>query len=1794
MKKKLLFIIALITASFSFAQVNVTSSGGTASASYTTLAIALAAVDSGLHTGVISIGISANTTETVSAVLIASGSGFASYSSISISPTGGALRTITGAITGHLIDLNGARNVTINGLNSGGNSLTISNTATGASSCIRFINDASVNTVTNCTITGSTTSFGNVFFSTGNINGNDSNTISNNNIGVAGSSFPVNCIYSLGTSALIENNANTVTGNNIFDYFSATVVTSGINVNTGNSNWTISNNKLYQTATRTYTTGNIHNGIFVNSGSAYTITGNVIGYANSSGTGTTNMIGNTVALAGFPGSYTVTGTNNATRYVAINCAFLAGGAASSIQGNTIAGFALYTSSGATTTSGVLGGISVTAGNANIGTVTGNTIGSTTGTGSIYIATGTTGGAVVGIYASSANTVVIQNNSVGAIDAMGSTATFCGGVTGISTAGTGTFTIVGNNIGNTTNPNLRMGNLLTGTNLSNVGTTFSAASGTALFRGIANAASGTVTIGSALLPNIVQNASVNSTGTGASFRTIEITNGTYLITNNTIRNITSASSNVTVANAALAGVGIYSNGGTVGSIINKNTIHSLSLTNTTTSGTNIAGVSVANASIDVTSNTIYNITNASTSVTLTTPGTASGIMLRSGTTSANTNVINNMISLGNGQTTNTCFIGIWSNHGSSPNPNVNIYHNTIHIEGTVTSGAISSFGFHRGNFALSVVNQVVVNIRNNIFNNTRTGGTGGHYAIGNYFNATTASAVGWAAGASNNNILNANPATIGFWTSAQTLAGWRTISAGDANSFSGVTTTFVNTALGDLHLNMGTTPTQLESSGATIAGISTDFDNQTRPGPTGSVNGAGFAPDLGADEFDGVYLDLAPPTLSFTAYANVPVAIDRTVTATITDGSGVRVTTNGPQLYYKKTTDNNAFNGNTSADNGWKYVSATNVGSLFTFNINYAILNGGSVSTGDTIQYFIVAMDSSLNNNIAISNGTLALAPTTTVLGAANFPITGLTSFYRIVGNLSGVVTVGTGGTYSSFTNAGGLFDDMNNKFVNGNITAQVISDISTETGAIGLLEFNAPHQLTIVPDAPILRTVSTTSTILLGLLGADNVTIDGRSGGSGKYLLFQNNNATTTSIVMLISNQASTNNGCQNISIRNTLFESGSTNLSGGTLVNNILIQNNGHRRIFVDSCEFKKAYNGVVVGAGTVTVNYDSLFFTNNIFGEDLASKYLTFSGIQLFFTSNSFVRNNVFKNLITNLTINNSSVVVNTGSSNVVIEQNRIFGNRSTHTGLYGTCGISVLAGTNITIKNNAIYNINSSSYNLITLTDNTFGIRLAAASGVKVYNNSISIDSVSFNTASAQYTACIANFGATGVEIVNNMLRNTQRGFTGSKAYALYLSSGTVSAASNNVLFTSGANAVMALSGTTDYATLSALQTATSAHANSFTLNPSFIDTTSNLTPRSCSLNNRGVVLADVTNDLNGGSRSSTPDIGAIEFTPTPIAAPTATSPINYCKNSVAANLSATGVNTLLWYTSAAGGAGNLTAPTPLTTTAGTTTFYVADSNQTSGCVSPRTPIIVNVNDSVYTNTINSLPQTICSGSSPTGLTGSTPTGGDGTSYVYTWLASTSSATSGFTAAVGTNNTQNYTPGALTANTWFRRVVSSGACNADTSAAILITVNNAIANNTASNNQTICSGSIADSLSGSTPTGGDGTNYTYAWLASTSSATSGFAAASGTNNTQNYTPGALTANTWYRRIVSSGACNADTSAAVAITVNAAVAGNTATGAQTICSGSTPTGLTGSTPTGGTGTFTYTWLASTSSAIS
>ena len=343
-------------------RVEATNSGN--NADYATLKDAFDAINAGTHTGVINIGVCGDTTETASAVLNASGVGAANYTLVLITPTG--VRTVSGAIVAGspLIDLNGADNVTIDGLNSGGNSLTISNTtasATAGTSTIRLINGAQNNTITRCTVLGSSTASttvagGNILISTSTGGANSNNAISNNAIGPAGANLPTKGVMSLGSASPNHNTGNLIDNNNVFDFFQAAISTAaGIDLQSNTATTTVSNNRIYQTAPRTFTVSATYSGILMTtSGFNNTITGNTVGFGAANGTGTTSISGSTNIFVGL--NLTSGSTTTAT----------------SVQGNTISGISQDTASTGTGSGSAFRGIYVAAGRYDVGTITGNT------------------------------------------------------------------------------------------------------------------------------------------------------------------------------------------------------------------------------------------------------------------------------------------------------------------------------------------------------------------------------------------------------------------------------------------------------------------------------------------------------------------------------------------------------------------------------------------------------------------------------------------------------------------------------------------------------------------------------------------------------------------------------------------------------------------------------------------------------------------------------------------------------------------------------------------------------------------------------------------------------------------------------------------------------------------------------------------------------------------------------------------------------------------------------------------------------------------------------------------------------------------------------------------------------------------------------------------------------------------------------------------------------------------------------------------------------------------------------
>lgn len=760
--------------------------------------------------------------------------------SVKVYPTVSGL-TITGSSSTGLININNGTNITFDGRvnQTGAKNLIISNTSTGTGAyAIQFINDAIGNTIKYCTVKSlnSLTTSGVILFSTTTgSNGNDNNTIDNCDIdgGAGATASPTsgvarNGIYASGTTTTTaqNNSGNTISNCNIFNTFftGATATSAGILISTGNTDWTINANSIYQTAARAVTTG------------AATIYG--ISIANSSSGNnfvvTNNYVGGSTSNAG-GSAWTVTGAQ-ANRFNGIG---LSVGTAtpSSVQGNTVANISFASTSSASTNStssplgsGVLSGIYVGAGSANIGTSTANIIGASTGTGSISVTVSTNAGASAnGFGCSGSGTVNISNNVVGSITTNGGTGAISTGIIGILSNATGTVTINNNTIGSTTTANS------INASLASTGTTGQ------LVTGISNTGAATsISITNNTIANI-NNAYVPTTAYTANsiLRGIASSSGVNTITGNTIRDLSTAA-NATGTTSAASVIGISLTSSTTGTTVSQNTIYALSNSHATAAAfvTGIHYGGPTSGSNVIAGNNVYNLGLATTSAT----AEIRGINFASGLAT----VQNNFVRLGYNASGTTIangniITGIYEVNGTA---NSAVYYNSVHIGG-------SGVGTQTGNtYAFRSEQTTNARIfRNNIFSNERSNSSAGgkHYAV---------RIAGTSGLTINNNdyFVSGTDGVLGVLntTDATTLVAWQTATGQDAQSLN-ANPMFVAPAHAtapDLHITSG--PSSLESAAATIAGITTDFDGETRPG-TPSASNTGSNPDIGADEFEGTIL-----------------------------------------------------------------------------------------------------------------------------------------------------------------------------------------------------------------------------------------------------------------------------------------------------------------------------------------------------------------------------------------------------------------------------------------------------------------------------------------------------------------------------------------------------------------------------------------------------------------------------------------------------------------------------------------------------------------------------------------------------------------------------------------------------------------------------------------------------------------------------------------------------------------------------------------------------------------------------
>jgi hypothetical protein len=1081
-----------------------------------------------------------------------------------------------------------------------------------------------------------------------------------------------------------------------------------------------------------------------------------------------------------------------------------------------------------------------------GTAASNTVNINNNTFSVTYTTATTA-TVYGVYSTSTSTPATLNmnyNNCTSINYSGAALAGSGIIYPIYSAGAATTASVSNNTVN---------------NITRTGT-----NGAATY-GVYVTAATTQTVNN----NTVSNITLAGTGTAGDIYGVRSTGTTVTSNSNTIYNL----SNSKTTGTGLI-YGMYNFGSPTNETYNNNIIHDISHSGTaagvvygmyfntatgvrtvsgnqiyaiSSGGVTVAGILNTTSSPTTYKNKIYNIqsTNAAPLV--------SGIIISSVGTAGYSTTYNNLIGdlKAPNASTNDAIRGINISSVTASSTN-NVYYNSVYLNASSVGANFGTTGIYHA--ASATATTAVLNLRNNVIvNNSTAAGTG---KVTCFRRSLAATLGNYASTSNNNDFYSATGSVMYDGTTEFNITAFKAaVTPRDASSFS-ENPTFIST-LGSstdfLHINT-ITPTQIESGGTAIATYTTDYDGETRNVST---------PDIGADEFVGVGIDLTAPAISYTVIANQLPATPIILNATISDATGVPTSGLGlPVLYYKINSGS------------YTAVTASHIsGSNYSFSFTPA-----TVAT-DVVSYYVVAQDIATAVNIGAypsggASGFTANPP------ACSTPPTSPSTF-TVVAPMAGTFTVGTTtGTYATLKAA---FDDINARVVTGNIILDVQAEGTTETATavLNLPSYNGgTWTVTVKPNSTATITGAIASAPLIKLFGASNVIIDGsNSGGTDKSLTISNTSITTPSVITVGSNGTTP---ITNVTLKNCNFINGintssavyvcdATTTAAAGYFSNVTIQNN----------TVQKAYIGIYSIAVLASGNGSGLLINGN----DLTTSgtnAITYTGIYVQGVDGATVSNNLIANFDKTGSQDDRGIWFATGTVNSSIFNNKIYTLGYSGTSGYGAYGLAISTGTlnaNISAYNNIIYDIMGDGYTYITyLGDNPIGIyAFSAQSGIKLYYNSINLYGSTLNAADAMSigialgTATIADIRNNS--IVNNLGLSSATGY-GSVAIYAQTSNAQFSTIDNNDYYVNpsgaGVKAIGKLSTTTTALDLAAWKIASAQDAHSISSDPLYTSTTDLLPLSGTPLMAAATPIAGVTTDYNGTARSvTTPTIGAYEL-------------------------------------------------------------------------------------------------------------------------------------------------------------------------------------------------------------------------------------------------------------------------------------------------------------------------------------
>ena len=829
------------------------------------------------------------------------------------------------------------------------------------------------------------------------------------------------------------------------------------------------------------------------------------------------------------------------------------------------------------------------------------------------------------------------------------------------------------------------------------------------------------------------------GGGAIYGIYQATNGNSThIANNTISDL----NRVAVSTAAFYGINCDNVSATSLTLIYNNTIHTLSSSNTLGA---LGGIFMKNqTTVDIYKNKIYGLTNDHSAATV------HGITLDAGITTCNVfnNLIGNLYAPSINSTTDM-IRGI-SHSEIVENSTLNISYNTIYLDATSTgSNFASSCINHIGN---AIPTSSTLNLNNNILVNISTP-KGSGLSVAFRRSPATLTNFGYT---SERNLFyagtpGANRLIYYDGTNAdQTLATYKDrVTPRDANSIT-ENPPFLSTVGANsnfLHINTAS-PTQLESAGINITGITQDYDTNIRQGNAG-YSGTGTGPDIGADEgaFNGI--DLTVPGITYTPLSFTCATGNRTLNVTIVDVTGVPTTGSlQPRIYYKKGAGGMWFSSQGTLLSG----NANN--STWQFTIIASDMGG--LVVGNVVYYYVIAQDVATTPNIGSNpNAGLMASNVNTVTTHPTTPNT-----YTINNSISGTISVGAGQTYTTLTAA---INAYNTLCVSGPVVFQLTNTTYGPGETFPLVinqnpDANSNNTLTIRPAAGTAVTISgtggATATALIRLNGADYVTIDGLNTG-GASLTIENTSITAGSAALWISSNG-LNAGAHHNSILNTLIRAGvsqntsTTNTYGIVVAGNTLNatttfvfpgEDNDHNRI--SGCTFEKVRIAIYFRGGSPSNPNTGTIITNNIIGPAV-------------FGSNEIGKGGILVREDDGVLITGNTIrYVGGDYANTSAGSDRCGIALATDTDWSTTAPPLTVYVRNAIVRNNHLYNI------IDERTFSAIGILISVADGVNNTSNLIAnniISQVKSNPTSPNQFAGIALNGCKSDKVVFNSIYST----------------------------------------------------------------------------------------------------------------------------------------------------------------------------------------------------------------------------------------------------------------------------------------------------------------------------------------------------------------------------------------------------------------------------------------------------